>query len=76
MVQQLRPKLVLIRNLREGKQTMHSKRLGVKIPILKENYIEMFSDYSLVRSNVLEFGYRTSDGFNSELLLFKRKRDN
>ena len=76
MVQQLRPTLVLIRNLREGKQTMHGKRLGVKTPILKENYIEMFSDYSLVRSNVLEFGYRTSDGFNSELLLFKRKRDN
>ncbi len=74
MVQQLKPKLVLIRNLREGKQIINDNRLGVKTPILRENYIEMFSDYSLVRSNVLEFGYRTADGFNSELLLFERKR--
>ena len=75
MVQQLRPKLVLIRNLREGKQIINDNRLGVKTPILRENYIEMFSDYSLVKSNVLEFGYRTADGFNSELLLFERKRN-
>ena len=72
-IQQLKPKLVLIRNLREGKQILNNKRLGVKTPIIKENYIEMLSDYSLVKSNVFEFGYRTSDGFNSELLLFERK---
>ncbi len=76
MVQRLRPKLILIRNLREGKQTISETRLGVKTPILRENYIKMFSDYSLANSNVLEFGYRTEDGFNSELLLFKRKRKN
>ena len=74
LIQKLKPKLILIRNLREGKQIRNNKRLGVKTPILKENYIEMFSDYSLVRSNVLEFGYRTTDGFNSELLLFERTK--
>ena len=57
------------------RQIINDNRLGVKTPILRENYIEMFSDYSLVNSNVLEFGYRTADGFNSELLLFERKKN-
>ena len=72
-VVRLKPKLILIRNLREGKQIQKGDDLGVKTPILKENYLEMFSDYSLAKNNVLEFGHRTADGFNSELLLFKRK---
>jgi len=74
-VQSLRPKLVLIRNLREGKQVRKGKSIGVEKPVLKENYINMFSDYVLVESNVLEYGLKTVDGFNSELLLLKRKKE-
>ena len=73
-VQRLKPEIVLIRNLREGKQVKKEKGLGVKNPILKKDYIEMFCDYKLVKSNVLEYGLETVDGFNSELLLLKRSK--
>jgi len=73
-VQRLKPEIVLIRNLREGKQVKKEKGLGVKNPILKKDYIEMFCDYKLVKSNVLEYGLETVDGFNSELLLLKRNK--
>jgi len=74
-VQRLKPKLVLLRNLREGKQIMKGNGLGVKKPILRDDYISMFSDYVLVQSNVTEYGFRTVDGYNSELLLLKRRKE-
>jgi len=74
-VKRLNPKWILLRNMREGKQVKKTKTdIGVEIPIKKEDYIDMIKDkYQFIESNVHPFGYKTVDGFHSELLLFKRK---
>ena len=72
-IQKLEPYLVLLRNMREGKQLKRDGQVGVKEPIFTKNYLEYFSRYDLVASNVIPFGFSTVDGFNSELLLLKRK---
>jgi len=72
-IQKLEPDLVLLRNMKEGKQTAKDGQVGVKEPIFTKNYLEYFSSFELVASNVLPFGFSTVDGFNSELLLLKRK---
>ena len=59
--------------MKEGKQTAKDGQVGVKEPIFTKNYLEYFSNFELVASNVLPFGFSTVDGFNSELLLLKRK---
>ena len=71
-VNRLQSKWILLRNMREGKQKKTATSIGVDDPILRENYIEMLSNYELVASNVIPFGYKTVDGFHSELMLFKR----
>ena len=72
-VQRLSPKWVLLRNMREGKQLASSSSVGVKKQITTENYLEYFSDYKLIKSSILEYGFETVDGFNSELLALKKK---
>jgi putative sugar O-methyltransferase len=67
-------KYVLLRNLREGKpiktdQIAH----GVEIPILGGDYDVFLKRYDLMATNVHPFGYRTVDGFHSELRLYKRQ---
>ena len=42
-------------------------------PILGDDYLAMLPGYELVERNVLPFGYRTVDGYHSELLLLRRK---
>jgi len=71
-VLQLRPTFVLLRNLREGKQVSKNGSLGVKRPILKNDYISYFNGYTLLGSNVCPFGYETVDGFHSELLVLEK----
>ena len=70
------PKWILLRNMKEGKQNLTGKnKIGVIKPIKSENYIELLKKhYLLIGRNTLEFGYRTVDNFNSELLLFKIKK--
>jgi putative sugar O-methyltransferase len=65
---------ILLRNLREGKQLRKSGGLGVEQPVLGDDYIAMLPEYVLVDRNVFPFGYRTVDGFHSELLLLRRKK--
>jgi putative sugar O-methyltransferase len=74
-VKRLNTKWILLRNMSEGKQIKNfSNDTGVEVPIRKQNYIEMIEDtYTLVDSNVFPYGYKTVDGFNSEILLFKKK---
>lgn len=74
-VKRLNAKWILLRNMREGKQIKKTlDDVGVEIPIKKEDYIAMIEDtHILVDSNVFPFGYKTVDGFHSDLLLFKRK---
>lgn len=71
-VTRLESKWVLLRNMREGKQTRKQHRVGVEKPILSEDYVRMLPDYELVSTNVLPFGFKTTDNFHSELMLFKR----
>lgn len=73
-IKRLDAKWILLRNMREGKQKRKIPTdVGVKIPIKKADYLSMIEDkYTLVATNVTQYGYKTVDGFHSELLLFKR----
>lgn len=72
-VKRLRPKWILLRNLREGKQIKKDNQPGVEIPILADDYVAMLEGYDLLTRQVWPFAYKTVDGFHSELLLFTLK---
>lgn len=73
-VARLGARWVLLRNIREGKQKRGPQHdVGVETPILIDDYLPMLPGYRLVERNVLPFGYRTVDGFHSELLLLRRE---
>ncbi len=71
----LKPKYILLRNLREGKQKKTKlNSVGVNNQIKTNLYLKLFEKkYKLLVKNVLPFGYLTFDGFNSEILIFKKK---
>lgn len=72
-VARLGTRWVLLRNMREGKQKRAAgHHVGVDTPILGDDYLAMLPGYELVARNVLPFGYRTVDGFHSELLLLRK----
>jgi putative sugar O-methyltransferase len=73
-VARLRPRWILLRNIREGMivRKEHGS-LGVHVPIVTEDYLAMLPGFELIERNVLPFGYRTVDGFHSELLLLRSK---
>jgi putative sugar O-methyltransferase len=72
-VARLSTKWVLLRNMREGKQKRGAGHLaGVETPILGDDYLAMLPGYELVERQALPFGFRTVDGFHSELLLLRR----
>ena len=73
-VQRLGPELVLLRNLREGKQVARKPGdIGVRDPILGSDYDDFLDRYTLVASNVLPYGHLTEDGFHSELKLYRKR---
>jgi putative sugar O-methyltransferase len=73
-IDRLKTKYILLRNLREGKQIAKNKKsIGVKKPILADDYDEFLFNYKLVSNVVFPYGYKTVDGFNSELRLYQRK---
>jgi putative sugar O-methyltransferase len=73
-VDRLRARWVLLRNMREGKQKRSAAHgVGVDTPILGDDYLAMLPRYELVERNVVPFGYRTVDGYHSELFLLRRK---
>jgi putative sugar O-methyltransferase len=73
-VARLGARWVLLRNMREGKQKRVQMHLpGVETPILGEDYLDMLPSYELVERNVHPFGFRTVDGYHSELLLLRKK---
>ncbi|BBP43086.1 putative sugar O-methyltransferase [Thiosulfativibrio zosterae] len=71
-VSRLQAEWVLLRNMREGKPLKAQRRFGVDKPIYSEDYARMLEGYELVDTNVIPFGFKTVDGFHSELMLFKR----
>ena len=67
-------RFVLLRNLREGKQRQTSQNpLGVLQPTTSEDYDDLLEGYVLRASNVHPFGFRTVDGFHSELRLYEKR---
>ena len=74
----LKPKYILLRNLREGKQKKTKDNfVGVKKQIKFKDYIQFFKrNYQLVEKNVIPFGYQTIDNFHSEILIFIKIRTN
>jgi len=75
IISKLRPKFILLRNLKEGKQLKKDiKSVGVKKQIKFKNYLNIWKkfNYNLVAKNVIPFGYKTWDNYNSEILIFKR----
>lgn len=72
-IQRLNPDFLLLRNLREGKQKAKGNRVGVKNPIKRRDYLIFFDKYKVRELNVFPFGYRTTDGFNSELMIMEKK---
>ena len=72
-VSRLETRWVLLRNLREGKNVRKNGGVGVEKPILSDDYLTMLPGYELVDRNVHPFGYKTVDGYHSELLLLRRR---
>jgi putative sugar O-methyltransferase len=73
-VSRLETKWILLRNIREGKNVRrHEDEAGVRIPVFGDDYAKMLPGYELVERNVIPYGFRTVDNFNSELFLFRRK---
>ena len=65
---------VLLRNIMEGKAKATSvDSVGVVDPIVGEMYDTFLEGYQLIAKNTIPFGYRTVDGFHSELRLYRRK---
>lgn len=72
-VNRLSARFVLLRNLREGKAVKSVQhKYGVEKPILGSDYDGLLPGYELMATNVYPFGYRTVDGFHSELRLYRR----
>jgi putative sugar O-methyltransferase len=67
---------ILLRNLREGKQQKKENTLGVETPTLAGDYDHFLPNYQLIATNVNPFGFRTLDGFHSELRLYQRTENN
>ncbi|GGI54427.1 putative sugar O-methyltransferase [Oxalicibacterium solurbis] len=73
-VNRLKTKYVLLRNMREGKAPKSSgAKYGVETPIKGDDYDQFLANYRLLATNVFPFGYKTMDGFHSELRLYERK---
>ena len=72
-VDRLETRYILLRNLREGKaQKSQDVIYGVETPVTGADYDLYLKNYNLIATNVIPFGYKTVDGFHSELRLYKR----
>jgi len=75
LVAGLAPEYVILRNIREGKQRRSAERpLGVDQPVRGDDYVKFLDGFELVDRAHAPFGFRTVDGFHSELLIFQRMR--
>ena len=82
-VVKLKPRYILLRNLREGKQDLKSKLKqnktagisNVEKKIMGKKYINLLKNsYKLIGTNVEPYGHKTWDNYHSELMLFKKKQ--
>ena len=73
IIANLDAEVILLRNMKEGKQRATKDSVGVISPVVNDDYGRFLTGYELLGSNVIPFGYATVDGFNSELLIFRKK---
>lgn len=71
----LKPKFLMLRNLREGKNAAPTVDIDnfVLEPVKREFYIKCLQrlGYELTAENVIPFGRKMLDGFHSEILVFR-----
>lgn len=72
-INEWKPKYLLLRNIREGKQKKSDGKVGVLNPISSDDYLCWLTEYKLINSSSLVFGHTTSDKFHSELMILKKK---
>ena len=73
-VDRLDARYVLLRNIREGRESPASAGgLGVLDPPRSEHYDRFLPGYELVAANAIPFGFATVDGSHSELRLYRRR---
>jgi putative sugar O-methyltransferase len=73
-INRLSPKYILLRNIKEGKRKQDANFVyGVKDPIKGENYDEFLPNYKLMATDESIFGFKTEDGFHSQLRLYVNK---
>lgn len=69
----LNPKYILLRNIEEGKKKKDENTpYGVEEPILGSQYDTFFPNYRLLATDSSIFGFKTEDGFHSQLRLYKK----
>lgn len=72
-VQSLRPKYILLRHIREGKQKRTpANPIGVLEPTTPEIYDDILRGYSLMHRDSVPFGFDTPDHFHSEVIIYQR----
>ena len=73
IVSGLKPRYILLRNLREGKQVMKAfGRYGVKMPVFGSDYDRFFPSYKIAGVNTVPFGFKTEDNFHSEVRVYRK----
>ena len=71
-VARFRPRHVLLRNSRAGKDQAAPGEIGVIEPVVQADYLRYFADYHLVAADAEVFG-ETFGTFSSEVLLLERR---
>jgi putative sugar O-methyltransferase len=74
-ISRLSARWLLLRNMREGKQKRTSSSPGVQDPVLGADYSRLLPDYKVICQENAPFGYRTVDGFHSDLTILARIKD-
>lgn len=72
-VDRLGARWVLLRNAQHGKPTGRPGELGVREPVKRADYLDIFSGYELVASDFRLFGHRQPSGFRSEVMVLARR---
>tara|TARA_B100001093_G_scaffold513696_1_gene586137 strand:- start:538 stop:1581 length:1044 start_codon:yes stop_codon:yes gene_type:complete len=73
IVSSLDSEVILLRNMREGKQKAAKGSVGVLDPVIGDDFMNLLNNYKLIDTNVHPYGYATVDGFHSELYLFVKR---
>lgn len=73
-INRLVTRYLLLRNSRFGKNVATSDdEVGVDIPLKREDYLEIFSEFDLLAVDSFVFGTRQPNGFQSEVMVLERE---